>query len=199
MPQPQKEPRPNCSSLPRVTHHKKQEAATTELHSQFSSLSSGQFTILPSPPTSFSHGPKNSPDFRRHSLSLFIAHSAAGQLIVCAPTTTSTTTGSPPHSHAPICKEPPPSTFTLSQLCLSPTSDSEVFEFRQSRGSRRDLKADNCFAPCGAPDGGELALKSPGSSAHSLPHQLIADSANQVPVAGLVTNGKAGQVSLRSC
>ena len=34
--QPQKEPRPNCSSLPRVTHHKKQEAATTELHSQFS-------------------------------------------------------------------------------------------------------------------------------------------------------------------
>ena len=79
-------------------------------------------------------------------------------------------------------------------FAFSPTSDSEVFEFRQSRGSRRDLKADNCFAPCGAPDGGELALKSPGSSAHSLPHQLRAGSTNERPDAGKLTNHRAGQL-----
>ena len=61
------------------------------------------------------------------------------------------------------------------------------------------LKAGNCCDLLSAPDGGELALKSPGSSAHSLPHQLIADLANEVPVAGLLTNGRPGQVSLRSC
>ena len=49
----------NCSSLPSVTHHKKQEA-TTELHSQFSFLSSpvNSPSSPPSPLPPFSHAQK---------------------------------------------------------------------------------------------------------------------------------------------
>ena len=72
-------------TLPSVTHHKKQEAKS-ELHSESRSLPrSLPRTHHPPDPRPTSHlffsRPKKPPDFRPHSLSLFIAHGADEQLM----------------------------------------------------------------------------------------------------------------------
>ena len=187
-------------TLPSVTHHKKQEAKS-ELHSESGSLPRSLLRTHhpPNPrPTShlfFSHAPKNRPTFGRthfHCLLLMVQSRRAADV-------------SASHHHHWVTVPFTRSADLCTQLgdfsalaTLFPDVGGDVLGFCKVLLTPA-LKNGNCCDLLCAPDGGELALKSPGSSAHSLPHQLIADSANQVPVAGLVTNGRAGQVSLRSC
>ena len=174
-------------TLPSVTHHKKQEAKS-ELHSESGSLPRS----LPR-----THHP---PDPRPTSHLFFSRPKKTARLsaaltftVYCSWCRRAADVSASHHHHwvtVPFTR----STDLCTQLgdfsalaTLFSDVDGDVLGFCKVLVTQA-LKAGNCCDLLSAPDGGELALKSPGSSAHSLPHQLIAHSTNQKPATGWLTN-----------